>query len=103
MQQVHLGGPGGARQVPRPRQQCLDGLFVVRGLSTGTHPAQDLPFQAIYERIDTLPGITLEELVAHEFVSAVKVRLAVAVLARAAVIEAVITGNGSANGGVPPT
>ena len=70
------------------------GLFVVRGLSTGVHPARDLPFKEIYERIDTLPGITLEELVAHEFVSAIKVQLAVAVLARAAVIEAVIAGGG---------
>ena len=70
------------------------GLFVVRGLSTGVHPARDLPFQEIYERIDTLPGITLDELTAHEFVSAIKVKLAVAVLARAAVIEGVIAGGG---------
>ena len=71
------------------------GLFVVRELSTGAHPARDLPFAEIYERIDTLPGITIEELIAHEFVSAVKIRLAVAVLARAAVIEAVIEGTSS--------
>ena len=68
------------------------GLFVVRALSTGVQPAKDLPFAEIYERIDTLPGITIDELIAHEFVSAAKVRLAVAVLARAAVIEAVIEG-----------
>ena len=78
------------------------GLFVVRGLSTGVHPARDLPFKEIYERIDTLPGITLEELIAHEFVSAIKVRLAVAVLARAAVIEGVIAGGGM-DPGPPPS
>ncbi len=68
------------------------GLFVVRAFSTGAHPARDLPFKEIYERIDTLPGLTIEELIAHEFTSPIKVRLAVAVLARAAVIEAVIEG-----------
>lgn len=78
------------------------GLFVVRALSTGVHPARDLPFNEIYERIDTLPGVTLEELIAHEFVSAIKVRLAVAVLARAAVIEAVIAGAGASGDGAPP-
>ncbi len=72
------------------------GLFVVRALSTGAHPTRDLPFKEIYERIDTLPGVTLEELIAHEFASSIKVRLAVAVLARAAVVEAVIEGTGSA-------
>ncbi len=71
---------------------CNAGLFVVRALSTGSHPVRDLPFQEIFERIDTLPGITLDELIAHELTSAIKVRLTVAVLARAAVIEAVIEG-----------
>lgn len=69
-------------------------LFVVRPPSTGSHPARDLPFQEIYDRIEALPGITLEELVAHELSSPIKVRLAVAVLARAAVIEAVVEGTG---------
>ena len=78
------------------------GLFVVRGLSTGAHPVKDLPFSEIFERIDTLPGITLDELIAHEFCSAVKVRLTVAVLARAAVIEAVIEGAESREGEAVP-
>ncbi len=77
------------------------GLFVVRALSTGVHPVRDLPFSEIYERIDTLPGVTMEELIAHEFVSAIKLRLAVAVLARAAVIEAVIEGAGGHGSGAP--
>lgn len=71
------------------------GLFVVRELSTGAHPARDLPFTDVYERIDTLPGVTIEELIGHEFVSAIKIRLTVAVLARGAVIEAVIEGAGA--------
>lgn len=77
------------------------GLFVVGALSTGVHPARDLPFSEIYERIDTLPGVTLEELGSHEFVSSIKLRLAVAVLARAAVIEAVIEGGGDAGDNAP--
>ncbi len=76
------------------------GLFVVHELSTGAHPSRDLPFAEIYERIDTLPGVTIEELIAHEFVSAIKIRLTAAVLARAAVIEAVIEGTGVAEVGV---
>ncbi len=65
------------------------GLFAARALSTGVYPAGDLPFPETYERIDTLPGITLEELLAQEFVSSIRLRLSVALLARAAVIEAV--------------
>ncbi|MEM7356818.1 MAG: response regulator [Acidobacteriota bacterium] len=77
------------------------GLFVVRDLSTGAHPARDLPFGEIYERIDTLPGVTIAELIAHEFAAAITIRLSVAVLARAAVIEAVIEGASSITGGEP--
>ncbi len=73
------------------------GLYVVRALATGVHPTRDLPFSDIYERIDTLPGVTLEELISQEFVSSIKLRLAVAVLARAAVVEAVIEGTGAPN------
>ncbi|MEM7583907.1 MAG: response regulator [Acidobacteriota bacterium] len=72
------------------------GLYVVRPFSTGAHPARDLPFREIYARIDTLPGLTIEELIGHEFTAPIKVRLAVAVLARAAVIEAVIEGGANA-------
>lgn len=74
------------------------GLYVARELTTDAYSTIDLPFAEIYERIYTLPGVTIAELIAHEFVAAIKVRLAVAALARAAVIEAVIEGTGFGSG-----
>ena len=65
------------------------GLFVARHVSTVADAPPDLRLAEIWERIDVLPGVTLAELVGHEFVSPVKLRLAVALLAREAVIEAV--------------
>ncbi len=78
------------------------GLFAARRLSTDVYPGRDLPLSEIYERIDTLPGISLEELVAQELVSSIKLRLAVAVLVRAAVIEVVIDDTGRGRRLIPP-
>ena len=74
------------------------GLFAVRELVPATRPRNDLPLEEIYERIETLPGITLAELVVHQFLSEIKVRLAVAELARTAVIRAVAEGADGATG-----
>jgi CheY-like chemotaxis protein len=66
------------------------GLFVAGHPSTVANAPRGLPLAVVYERVESLPGVTLAELLDHEFLSPVKLCLTVATLVRAAVIEAVM-------------
>ncbi len=65
------------------------GLFVAGHPSTVADAPRDLPLAEVYERIAVLPGVSLAELLSHDFLSPVTLRLAVALLLRAGVIETV--------------
>ena len=92
------------RQVHRARtaasQVSESKLRVALGEPTGiVHPAAVvLTGRQGTREAQARIGVTLEELIGHEFWSSIKLRLAVAVLARAAVIEAVIEGAGGGAG-----
>ena len=62
-------------------------LFVARRLSHRASSPERIPYTEIYNRVATLPGLTLEELEAHEFAPAVKVKLAVATLVKHGVLR----------------
>ncbi len=62
------------------------GLSVAGDFEEPSGGRAGIPYREIYERIHALPGLTLAELVAHEFASPLKVRLGTAILIQTGVL-----------------
>ncbi len=63
------------------------GLFVARAMKLRDPSREKIPYSEVYTRIASLPGLTLDEMEAHEFAPAVKIQLAVAALVQHGVLR----------------
>ena len=74
---------GGFAALPRPETN----LRVLGDLASHLAAPDGTPYSEVFQRIRALPGVTLEELLAHQIAPQVQVKLALATLIKSAAIE----------------